>query len=121
MRTQKLVVGLAAGVTGLFLLSVGLVLAWPLFSSSAPRPGPLALNLNNNQPFFAPAPAVENWGDMPGMPDVQMARGNPIANDELPKVRGAAVPAKDYVLSGPHTHGNLSIFLVHGPDKVKDA
>src|SRR4029079_5509310 len=26
----------------------------------------------------------------------------------------------DCKLSGPYTHGNLAVFLIHGPDKLKD-
>jgi hypothetical protein len=32
--------------------------------------------------------------------------------------RGVVVPVSDYRLSGPHTHANLSLFLVHGPETL---
>lgn len=107
MRSQKLALVLSATVTGLFLLTVGLVLAWPMLNSSHPQKQPLVFN--GNQPVFAPfAP-------------VQAPNEEPLAREQLPNVRGAAVPAKDYVLSGPHTQGNLAIFLVHGRDTAPNA
>jgi hypothetical protein len=32
--------------------------------------------------------------------------------------RGAVVPAAEYRLSGPYTHANLTVFLVHGPETL---
>jgi hypothetical protein len=32
---------------------------------------------------------------------------------------GPAVKAGDYTISGPYVHDNLSVFLIHGPDKLK--
>lgn len=32
--------------------------------------------------------------------------------------RGAPMPPPKYKLSGPHTHGNLTVFYIHGPDTV---
>ena len=40
--------------------------------------------------------------------------------EQLPQVRGAAVPTKEYTVSKPHTHGNLTVFLIHGPDTMKE-
>lgn len=108
MQSQKLVLTLSAAVTGLFLLTVGLVLAWPMFQTGDPQNRPLMLNANP-LPFFAP------------QAEAPMAPGQPIAKADLPNVRGSAVAAKDYVLSGPHSQGNLTIFLIHGRDTVKDA
>ena len=31
-----------------------------------------------------------------------------------------AIPAGGYTLTGPHTHDNLTIYLIHGPDRLKD-
>ena len=33
---------------------------------------------------------------------------------------GQVVKAGDYTISGPYVHDNLSVFLIHGPDKLKD-
>src|SRR5262245_19304570 len=32
--------------------------------------------------------------------------------------RGPVVPVSDYRLSGPYTHDNLTVFLVHGPETL---
>src|SRR5262249_52850264 len=32
--------------------------------------------------------------------------------------RGAVVPTSAYRLSGPYTHANLTVFLVHGPETL---
>jgi hypothetical protein len=32
--------------------------------------------------------------------------------------RGSPVPPPKYKLSGPHTHGNLTLYYIHGPDTV---
>jgi hypothetical protein len=34
--------------------------------------------------------------------------------------RGAVVPVADYQLSGPYTHDNLTVFLIHGPATLPD-
>jgi hypothetical protein len=36
-----------------------------------------------------------------------------------PQAKPANVKAPDYQLSGPYTHDNLTIFLIHGPDQLK--
>src|SRR5215831_10791803 len=36
-------------------------------------------------------------------------------------VPGQKAQEKDYRLEGPFTHGNLSVFLIHGKDKIKGA
>jgi hypothetical protein len=38
----------------------------------------------------------------------------------LPRERGAVVAAADYRLSGPYTHDNLAVFLIHGPETLPD-
>ena len=57
---------------------------------------------------------------MPAASNRAQQRGPAIAPAELPKVRGAALAAKDYELTGPHAHGNLAIFLIHGEDQAKN-
>ena len=103
MRPQTIGLLAASLVTGMFLAAVGLVLAWPLFN--APR-----------QDGFKFGPDLVRLAQ----PDVQAPNEQPLAQDELPTVRGAVVPAKEYALSEPHTHGNLTIFLIHGKDTMKN-
>ncbi|MSQ95973.1 MAG: hypothetical protein EXR98_15655 [Gemmataceae bacterium] len=113
MRTQNIVLTLAAMVTGIFVLAVGMVLLWPLFNSSPfqVRDHEVMVFNNDNGPF-------EEFEAI--APNRQGADERHVAPAELPNLRGAAVPAKDYALSGPHTHSNLSIFLIHGADTLKE-
>ncbi|MBI2806502.1 MAG: hypothetical protein HYX68_16090 [Planctomycetes bacterium] len=107
MRAQKIALTVAAAVTGLFLMTVGAVVVWPYLSASLEE-GPQVAN-NFEQQLFAP------------MVDMQMPQEKRIAKSELPALRGATVPVKEFTLSAPQTHGNLTIFLIHGRDTVKDA
>src|SRR5260370_21194600 len=43
----------------------------------------------------------------------------PVAQEKLNEVRGAVAETRDLKVSGPHTHDNLSLFLIHGPDTMK--
>src|SRR5262245_53941137 len=43
----------------------------------------------------------------------------PVAQ-KAPPDNGPAVQFGAYKLSGPYTHDNLTIFLIHGPDQLKD-
>src|ERR1043166_74050 len=38
--------------------------------------------------------------------------------EELRDLRGPVVPVGEYTIRGPHTHGNLSVYFIHGPDKL---
>jgi hypothetical protein len=104
MRPQTIGLIAASVVTGLFLAAVGLVLAWPLFEAAPNDRGPIALNFGG-QAFI--------------QQDMQAPREQPVAPQELPNIRGAVMPAKEYALSEPHTHGNLTVFLIHGKDTMK--
>lgn len=53
-----------------------------------------------------------------GTPAVGAAR--PCSAEELQRVRGAVVGSADSRVSGPFTHANLSLFLIHGPDTLRD-
>ena len=46
--------------------------------------------------------------------------GQPFAKEELQQMRGAATETRAYEFSGPFTHGNLSVFFIHGPDAMPD-
>ncbi len=111
MRAQTIGITIASVVTAVFLGAVGLVAVWPHLTAQqrAPRQQqPFAVNFNNPAQI-APLP------DFPMIEDAQ-----PMPAAEIPQARGAAVPSKEYTVSPPHTHGNLTVFLIHGPDTMKD-
>ena len=112
MRPQTLGLIVASTVTALFLAAVAVVavnefVPAPAHQAPGQQPQPFAFR------FDAPV-AVP---DMDIAPEA-FAPAQPIAPADLPNERGIAVPAKEFVLSGPHTHGNLAIFLIHGEDKL---
>jgi hypothetical protein len=55
--------------------------------------------------------------------EVAVGPGAPRAENctptDLKAVRGPVAAARECTVSGPYTHNNLSIFLVHGPDKLE--
>ena len=115
MKPQTIGLTIAATVTGAFLLAVGVVSFWQ-YTESHPRPNHrqrAALHFNQNVQV-APAPDFQ-------MPDAPLVIDEPLILNkaELPHIRGVAVAAKDYKLSGPHAHGNLAIFLIHGADTIQ--
>jgi hypothetical protein len=44
----------------------------------------------------------------------------PVAREEIKDLRGPVAAAKEMKVSGPFAHANLAVFLIHGPDKLKD-
>ncbi len=106
MKAQTIGIAVASVVTAVFLSTVGMVAVWPYLT--APAPQPFAVNFNNQ---FVPV-GVEL--------DFPMENAQPMPVEQLPQVRGAAVPTKEYAVSKPHTHGNLTVFLIHGPDTMKE-
>jgi hypothetical protein len=50
--------------------------------------------------------------------DVHGGQGKQVTRDELHAARGPVVSATKCKLTGPYTHDNLAIYLVHGPDKA---
>jgi hypothetical protein len=44
----------------------------------------------------------------------------PCTPEEVQALRGPVVPARDYTFSGPFQHANLAVYLIHGPDTLKD-
>jgi hypothetical protein len=109
MRAQALGITIAAIVTAMFLSAVGLVVVWPHLTAPGPQPQPFAVNFNNQ---------FVQGGALPDFPVAENAQ--PMAVEQLPQVRGAAVPTTEYTVSKPHTHGNLTVFLIHGPDTMKE-
>jgi hypothetical protein len=111
MRAQTIGITIASVVTAVFLGAVGLVLAWP-YLAAPPRAQrvqqPFAVNFNNPAVQIAP------------LPDFPIDNIQPMLAEEIPQARGAAVPTKEYTVSEPYTHGNLTVFLIHGRDTMKD-
>ena len=118
MRPQTIGLALASTVTGVFLAAVAFVLVW----QNMPEPRPQNnVNFKNARPQFAfnfDAPVAVDDGPFL---DFDMGVVEPIQPGNIANVRGNAVAVKDYTLSEPITHGNLTIFLVHGPDTLKDS
>lgn len=121
MRPQTLAVVIASTVTAIFLAAVGIVaigqfLPTPAVNPAAPNQPAIAQN------FFAPVivngPQVELDFPIEGPGAGEVAQ--PIPPAELPRARGAVVAAKDYTVTGPHTHGNLAIYLIHGEGQAKN-
>ncbi len=110
MRAQNIVLTAAAAVTGVFLLTVGVVMLWPFLDMAAILPAENRVVHFHDGPQHLEAPVIER----------QVGQERPVSRAELPDVRGAVVLAKEYVLSGPHSHGNLSVFLIHGRDTLKE-
>jgi hypothetical protein len=71
----------------------------------------------DGQVALAPAPLIENFVFDAG--GFGQPRGEAITPKELQAVRGAVAPVRECKITGPYTHENLSLFLVHGPDKVQ--
>lgn len=42
-----------------------------------------------------------------------------VRNGRAASGQGATLQAKDYKLTGPYTHNNLTVFLIHGKDQIK--
>ncbi len=111
MRPQTLGLIAASTLTGLFLVALGAVAVWQLLPPPLEQP-------QQQPPFMvqfggpAQPPAVL---DFPFEP----VNAQPLAPVELAKVRGDLVAANAYNLSGPHAHGNLTVFLIHGQDKLR--
>ncbi len=70
----------------------------------------------DGQVAIAPAPLINNLiFDGGGFGE---ARGQACTHDELQAARGPVARVRECKISGPYTHANLSVFLVHGPDKL---
>lgn len=118
MRPQALAVIIASTITAVFVAAVGIV-AVAHFMPAPQHQGP---RMPRQQ-----ARVLDNVMIAPGAPGADVEEvfelppaGAAIQPEEMPRARGAAVPTKDYGVTGPHTHGNLSVFLIHGEDKAKN-
>lgn len=124
MKPQNLAMIVVGSVLGFFALAGGAVyFAWTMF--------PDARNQHNR---FVGRPVMKQAMPMPAIaeiniPDIadfgQMPDWNvggfqvPVAKDKLPQIRGPLAGPRDLTVSGPHTHDNLTLFLIHGQDTMK--
>src|SRR5262245_11028352 len=129
MKPQKLALIVAGSVLGFFAVAGAAVyLTWN--SSRTPRPDRMVRQkpvqfAGWQNPLPPMAPMVVDQ-DMPmDMRDLgmQMPGWNPgfgaaVAPDKLAEMRRPA--AGDLKITGPHRHDNLALFLIHGPDTMKD-
>jgi hypothetical protein len=121
MRPQTVGLIVASCVTGIFVAAVTGVLVYQNLpdrgQQGQPAPGGnkmFAFNFNAQKVEVGQDIAIEEnvvpfQGFEPGV--------NP---GELPRVDGKPVALKEYKISEPQTHGNLTVFFIHGPDAVKD-
>jgi hypothetical protein len=124
MKPQNLAMIVVGSVIGFFTLAgLSVFVAWKLSPAEA-------MNHNRN-PFVgrrAPLPQMPiqiEQRQIPAVDQVLMPEWNmggfaaPVAQNKLNEVRGALAGAGNLKVSGPHTHNNLSLFLIHGPDTMK--
>jgi hypothetical protein len=113
MQPQKLALILASVVTGVFLAAVGVVLTHQILDRPEPNE-PLARNNIIQNIVVAPlqnfAPVAD---DLPVAPDVAM--------NEVDEPIKPALKARDFTVTGPHAHGNLAVFLIHGEDQLENS
>ncbi len=71
------------------------------------------------QAEFAPGGFLNNLAVVDELQGLQgPPRGQACTREELQAARGPVVAAKECTFSGPFTHQNLSIVLIHGPEAV---
>src|SRR5437660_9050114 len=70
----------------------------------------------NGQVAMEPAPFINNFVFDGGFGE---PRGEAVTQQELQAARGPVAPTRECTISGPYTHENLTLFLIHGPDKLQ--
>ena len=121
MKPQNLAMIVVGSVVGFFTLAgLSVYVAWKQFPAQA-----------NNRPFAGrpvwnrQMPIIVGKGHMPVIDQVEMPAPNmggfaaPVAQNKVKEIRGPLAGAGEIKVSGPHTHDNLSLFLIHGPDTMK--
>lgn len=117
MKTSTVVAIVVSSVLGLALLvGVGYVVVHYIHDARDAPPanfGPAAWN----------GPAA--WdGDVDDLRDLNAVARNlgekPCTNEDLQVLRAQTPAVKELTVSGPHRHGNLAVFFLHGPDTLKD-
>jgi hypothetical protein len=112
MRPQTVGLVLASCITGVFLAAVCFVLAWQNWPEDRHQPN------HGGVVHFGPIQVEDAPLLNLGLANANLA---PLPQAELANLRGNAVAVNDYTLSEPITHGNLTVFLIHGQDALKDA
>ncbi len=110
MTHRSAMLVLSGFVTAVFVAGATMVAIYPSLEPAA-RSGPRVA-----QPQ-APAPLLDFLNIAADEPAVELFA--PIAQADLPAVRGEAIKTTDYTISGPHTHNNLTVFLIHGGETMK--
>jgi hypothetical protein len=80
----------------------------PVFARAFAPPA-MQFNVVPNQPEVAPPFAMPAFGQQP----------QPVQPEQLQAVRGPMIAVRDYTITGPHTQGNLSVYLIHGADTLR--
>ena len=65
----------------------------------------------------APQFAFAGVQDVIALPEMEepIQPGQPVTPQDVQAARGRVVPVSEYTVSGPFTHRNLDVFLIHGP------
>jgi len=101
------------------VIAVAMGLAVPIYCACfvasemvpAPQPGqPVAFAPQVGGPMFNFGGVADAGGGMPV--------GAAATKEEVDKIRGPVAATGDCTVSGPYTHANLSVYLIHGPDKM---
>src|SRR5260370_28803775 len=122
MKPQTLAMIVVGSVVGFFALAGAAVLvAWNLSPAEADN----HRFVRGRQAIERQVPMRVDMAAMPGPDMAQMPDWNaggfsaPVAQEKLNEVRGAVAETRDLKVSGPHTHDNLTLLLIHGPDTMK--
>jgi hypothetical protein len=113
MKPQAIVLLVLACVVAVVVqLGFGLLVAHTLLQPAAPLApvfAPVAVNVNGFDFVMGEAP----------VPFAAGQQGQAATPQELEVARGPMVPIRDYAIRGPFTHGNMAVYLIHGPDKLQ--
>src|SRR5438105_2183081 len=113
MKPQNTVLIVLACLAAAAPLTVALSLALIAMMPAGPQPPRVVFN---NEVPFAAVDDVDNFAAMQ-----PAGRGQqPCPPEALATLRGPVAAAKDCTVSGPFTHANLSLYLIQGPDSLKE-
>lgn len=102
MYSRNHLAGVVAAVIGVGAVVAGVVVNFAL-QPDRPRANVVAPNHQVDV-------AVNNFLAVPQVQSCSPA--------DLGKLRGKVIEVRDYQVAGPYSHGNLSVFLVHGADAL---
>lgn len=110
MQTRNLGARILVSGALLTLLGIWLVMIWPFDRAISWKPvgGSTAQSQGHE---FAMDPPLRG-------PLMDPTLEGPFDEEALATLRGDVIKASDYELSGPYTHNNLAIFLIHGSDTL---